>query len=145
MAQPALNTSDGGGEARPAHNLPATLAIEIHFYRPNEPITIPLPEFDLAKAQTYFERLKSHVIEAQLHSDPRVTIEPVVRGHDVLVLDPMTIQQVILVDGTAPDEPGTDELPIPYNDLGDSAGGPREQGGAQLSADQQRRIAIILE
>ena len=102
MAQPAFGTTDGG-EAQPGVTVPPTLGVEIHFYRPDEPITIPLPGFDPVKAQSYLERLKSEVIEAQLHSDPRITIEPVVRGDDVLVLDPMTIKQVLLVDGTAPD------------------------------------------
>lgn len=151
MSRAAVGTRESGNDegAEPEGLEPATLGIEIQFYRPDEPITIPLPEFDPARAQAYFEGLKSDVIEAQLHSDSRISIEPAAAGHEVLVLDPMTIKQVLLVDGTQADEPRTDEVPAVDADGDDDDDDDEvlDPGvlGTELPPELQRRIDIMLE
>lgn len=135
---PQVNGARTGPQEAPV------LAVQIRFYRPDEPITMPLPGLDETRAQSYYERLKSDVIEAQLHTDPRITIKPFARGHDELVLDPSTIQQVVLVDISERPDPTTDEIPIAVgrDDEGQAADPPTE--GAALNAAQQRRIDILL-
>lgn len=144
VAPGAKRSGDASG-AQAGHRELPMLAIQIHFYGPDGPLTIPLPGLDRARAQSHLERLKSDVIEAQLHTDPRISIRPVDREQDVLVLDPSTIKQVILVDGSEPDDPTTDNIPAVASS-GDEDGSAPEPSAANggLNPDLQRRIDILL-
>jgi len=137
----------GSGDVNGTHPLRERprLAVEISFYGPEEPVTIPLPGLDAAKAQSYFQRLKSDVIEAQLHTDPHISIKVFARGQDELVLDPSTIQQVLLVDLSEPDEPTTDEIPtVASRGIEADPGSRHRAADAELTDDVQRRIDILL-
>ncbi|MDQ4040040.1 MAG: hypothetical protein M3313_17245 [Actinomycetota bacterium] len=148
MSRGVLGTT-GTGDDRDAQwglREPPTLAVEIHFYGAEEPISIPLPGLDATKAETYFERLKSDVIEAQLHNDLRISIKPPARGQDVLILDPSTIKQAVLVDPSEPDEPTTDEIPaVAGTDRRDDAVSAVPGRHEELPVDLQRRITKLLD
>lgn len=99
MLRPTDNAVDGGQEH--ALNQPA-LAVHIHFYGRAEPIVLALPSARPGAARSYYERLKSEVIEAQRHNEPRVSIRPFDRRRALLKLDPKKIRRVDLVDGLKP-------------------------------------------
>lgn len=146
MSRATVDTTGSGdvNGTRPPRK-PPMLAVEISFYGPEEPVTIPLPGLDKAKAQSYFQRLKSDVIEAQLHTHPHISIKVFARGQDELVLDPSTIQQVLLVDLSEPDEPTTDEIPMVASRGIEADPGSRHRAAeAELTDDVQRRIDILL-
>lgn len=144
MSRATVDTTDSG-DVNGTRTLrePPMLAVEISFYGPEQPVTIPLPGLDAAKAQSYFQRLKSDVIEAQLHTHPHISIKVFARGHDDLVLDPSTIQQVLLVDLSEPDEPTTDEIPKVASIEADP-GSRHWAAEAELTDEVQRRIDILL-
>ena len=52
------------------------LEVEIYYYHAAEPVSIPLPGYDQATAESYLERLKTDVIEAQRHGQNRLLISP---------------------------------------------------------------------
>ncbi len=74
------------------------LAVEIYYYGVAAPISIPMTGTDRAVAESYFERLKKDVIEAQRHSQRQLLIRPFDRKQDAQVVQPWEIQRVVLVD-----------------------------------------------
>jgi len=146
MSRATVDTT-GSGDLNGTQTLrePPKLAVEISFYGPEEPVSIPLPGLDAAKAQSYFQELKSDVIEAQLHTDSHISIKAFARGHDELVLDPSTIQQVLLIELSEPDEPTTDEIPTVTSKGIEAKPGTRHRAAAaELPDDVQRRIDRLL-
>jgi hypothetical protein len=74
------------------------LAVEIYYYGVAAPISIPMTGSDRAAAESYFERLKKDVIDAQQHSQRQLLIRPFDRKQDAQVVQPWEIQRVLLVD-----------------------------------------------
>ncbi len=74
------------------------LAVEIYYYGVAAPISIPMTGSDRAAAESYFERLKKDVIDAQQHSQRQLLIRPFDRKQDAQVVQPREIQRVLLVD-----------------------------------------------
>ena len=74
------------------------LAVEIYYYGVGAPISIPMTGSDRAVAESYFERLKKDVIEAQQHSQRQLLIHPFDPTQDAQVVQPWEIQRVVLVD-----------------------------------------------
>ncbi|MGI8651807.1 MAG: hypothetical protein ACR2I7_03305, partial [Geodermatophilaceae bacterium] len=74
------------------------LAVEIYYYGVGAPISIPMTGSDRAVAESYFERLKKDVIEAQQHSQRQLLIHPFDPTQDAQVVRPWEIQRVVLVD-----------------------------------------------
>jgi hypothetical protein len=74
------------------------LAVEIHYYGTPQPITIPITKSDRAAAESYFQRLKSDVIDAQRHNRSRLSIRPFDPTQETQEVEPFEIQRVELVD-----------------------------------------------
>lgn len=74
------------------------LAVEIYYYGISQPITIPIPRSDRAVAESYFERLKSDVIDAQRHNQSRLSIQPFDSTQEAQDVEPFEIQRVELVE-----------------------------------------------
>jgi hypothetical protein len=73
------------------------LEVEIYYYHAAEPISIPLPGYDQATAESYLERLKRDVIEAQRHGQNRLLISPFGRRTHAQAVTPSEILRVVLV------------------------------------------------
>ncbi len=74
------------------------LSVEIYYYGTTQPLTIPIPRSDRAAAESYFQRLKSDVIDAQRHSHKRLLIQPFDSSQEAQEVEPFEIQQVELVE-----------------------------------------------
>ena len=74
------------------------LAVEIHYYGTPQPITIPITRSDRAAAESYFQRLRSDVIDAQRHSHRRLSIQPFDSTQEPQEVEPFEIQRVELVE-----------------------------------------------
>ncbi len=74
------------------------LAVNIYSYGVDLPITIPLAGADWAAAESYFQRLRWDVIEAQRHSQRRLWITPFDHRQVAQSVGPHEIKQVALVD-----------------------------------------------
>ncbi len=84
------------------------LAVEVYYYGVAEPIRLALPGSDPAVAESYFQRVKFDVIEAQRHSDRTLWIAPLGPFQEGQVVEPSSIRRVVLVDcPEEPDEDGT--------------------------------------
>ena len=92
---------DGDG-AQMESQEPSELAMEIAFYGADPAITVAMTGAKEAAARAYFEHVKSDIIEAQRHNEPQVAIRPFSRSGDVVILDPGTIKQVVLIEGPLP-------------------------------------------
>jgi len=73
------------------------LEVEIYYYHAAEPVSIPLPGYDQATAESYLERLKTDVIEAQRHGQNRLLISPFGGRTHAQAVTPSEIQRVVLV------------------------------------------------
>ncbi len=80
------------------------LAVEVYYYGVGEPIRIPLPGSDPAVAESYFQRVKFDVIEAQRHSDRTLWIAPLGPFQEGQAVEPSSIRRVVLVDCPEPDD-----------------------------------------
>lgn len=73
-------------------------AVEIHYYGAVEPTRIPVSNSDRSSAESYFEQIRTAVIEAQRHSERQLWISPLDQGDERRVVNPREIQRVVLVD-----------------------------------------------
>ncbi len=80
------------------------LVVEVYYYGVSEPVRLPLPAADPAVAESYFQRVKFEVIEAQRHSDRTLWIAPLESSQEGQVVEPSNIQRVVLVDRPTPDD-----------------------------------------
>lgn len=74
------------------------LAIEIHYFRVAEPIVVPIAAERRADAETYFEDIKTTLIEAQRHGRRTLWLKPYDRHHEGLTVEPQEILRIHLVE-----------------------------------------------
>ncbi len=74
------------------------LAVEIYYYGTPQPLTILIPRSDRDAAESYFQRLKSDVIDAQRHNQKRLSIQPFDSSQEAQEVEPFEIQRVELVE-----------------------------------------------